>query len=60
MMRNFNFIALSLVTLAAQTQAADDSVPFSLYAYGEGIGGLPVFSSGSQCFHLTLEPSSSY
>ena len=38
--------AMSTV-VAVAAAAASDSGPFSLYAYGPGIGGLPMFSSGS-------------
>ncbi|CRK17116.1 hypothetical protein BN1708_011943 [Verticillium longisporum] len=36
-------------------QNADGSVSFELYAYGDGIGGLPVMSDGSQVFIGSLD-----
>ncbi|KAF5973881.1 hypothetical protein FBULB1_8055 [Fusarium bulbicola] len=46
---------LSLTTFAASllataATAASNTNPFSLYAYGTGVGGLPIFSSGSEIF----------
>ncbi|KAF4500207.1 hypothetical protein FAGAP_3597 [Fusarium agapanthi] len=36
--------------LATAATAASNTGPFSLYAYGTGVGGLPIFSSGSEVF----------
>ncbi|KAM0233591.1 hypothetical protein ACHAP5_010352 [Fusarium lateritium] len=46
------FIAAVMLTEAAVVAAAVDSnsAPFSLYAYGPGIGGLPMFSAGNEVF----------
>ncbi|KLO82492.1 uncharacterized protein FFB20_04163 [Fusarium fujikuroi] len=41
------FAASLLVTAAT---AASNNGPFSLYAYGTGVGGLPIFSSGDEIF----------
>ncbi|KAF5549866.1 hypothetical protein FMEXI_4118 [Fusarium mexicanum] len=46
---------LSLTTFAASllataATAASNTDAFSLYAYGTGVGGLPIFSSGSEIF----------
>ena len=49
MMRSFGFITFSLLTFVVNSQVAvNDSDPFALYAYGEGLGGLPVFATGSK------------
>ncbi|KAF5026828.1 hypothetical protein F66182_1112 [Fusarium sp. NRRL 66182] len=39
-------VTAALSTLIVCAIAASDSEPFSLYAYGSGIGGLPMFSLG--------------
>jgi hypothetical protein len=39
---------LAISTLVAFTSAAKNPGPFSLFAYGPGIGGLPLFSSGGK------------
>ncbi|KAF4438541.1 hypothetical protein FACUT_4816 [Fusarium acutatum] len=36
--------------LATAATAASNTGPFSLYAYGTGVGGLPIFSSGEEVF----------
>jgi hypothetical protein len=36
--------------LATAATAASNTGPFSLYAYGPGVGGLPIFSSGGMLF----------
>ncbi|KAI1047157.1 hypothetical protein LB505_010081 [Fusarium chuoi] len=36
--------------LATAATAASNTGPFSLYAYGTGVGGLPIFSSGDEIF----------
>ncbi|KAH7259249.1 uncharacterized protein BKA55DRAFT_724190 [Fusarium redolens] len=36
--------------LATAATAASNTGPFSLYAYGPGVGGLPIFSSGDEVF----------
>ncbi|KAF5711740.1 hypothetical protein FGLOB1_4842 [Fusarium globosum] len=41
------FAASLLVTAAT---AASNNGPFSLFAYGTGVGGLPIFSSGDEIF----------
>jgi hypothetical protein len=37
---------LALSSLVAFASAAKETGPFSLFAYGPGIGGLPLFSTG--------------
>lgn len=45
-------LATSALTFAATTpfdrrqSSGDDSSSFNVFAYGEGIGGLPMFSTG--------------
>lgn len=46
-MVSFN-LALAIPTLVAVASAAKTTGPFSLYAYGPGIGGLPLFSTGGR------------
>lgn len=46
-MVSFN-LALAIPTLVAVSSAAKNAGPFSLYAYGPGIGGLPLFSTGGR------------
>ncbi|CAJ0555432.1 Ff.00g054970.m01.CDS01 [Fusarium sp. VM40] len=48
-MVSFN-LALAIPTLVAVASAAKTTGPFSLYAYGPGIGGLPLFSTGDEVF----------
>ncbi|KAM0339006.1 hypothetical protein ACHAPU_011107 [Fusarium lateritium] len=38
------------LALAALASAANDPGPFSIFAYGPGIGGLPLFFSGGDVF----------
>ena len=55
-MRSFGFITFSLLTFVVNSQVAvNDSDPFALYAYGEGLGGLPVFATGSKWRPLALK-----
>ncbi|KAJ0160684.1 hypothetical protein CTA2_7539 [Colletotrichum tanaceti] len=57
-MQSIATLLLSLAALAAaapweiQPRAAerDDSSPFQIYAYGDTIGGLPVFSAGGDAY----------
>jgi hypothetical protein len=39
-------LALAIPTLVAVASAAKNTGPFPLFAYGPGIGGLPLFSTG--------------
>jgi hypothetical protein len=39
-------LTVAISTLVALASAAKNTGPFPLFAYGRGIGGLPVFSSG--------------
>jgi hypothetical protein len=39
---------------ATKSRRADDRSTFLIYAFGEGIGGLPIFTSGGESNHLTL------
>ncbi|KAF4996685.1 hypothetical protein FDECE_12337 [Fusarium decemcellulare] len=49
-MRTFGLVALGFSSFMTQSYAATDDSPFALYAYGSGIGGLPMFSSGSEIY----------
>ncbi|EFQ29623.1 hypothetical protein CGRA01v4_14908 [Colletotrichum graminicola] len=57
-MQHIGALLLSLAAAAAAVPAgnlpraasASNSAPFQIYAYGEGIGGLPLFSAGSDAF----------
>ncbi|KAF4981515.1 hypothetical protein FZEAL_2700 [Fusarium zealandicum] len=49
-MHKFTAIIFGLSSFVAHSYAANDDTPFALYAYGSGIGGLPMFSSGSDVF----------
>ncbi|KAG5765606.1 hypothetical protein H9Q69_011182 [Fusarium xylarioides] len=44
------FAASLWATAATAATAASNTGPFSLYAYGTGVGGLPIFSSGDEVF----------
>ncbi|KAM5349263.1 hypothetical protein ACJ41O_005770 [Fusarium nematophilum] len=46
-MRSYQFTAVALSSFATWAYAADS---FSLFAYGNGIGGLPMFSTGGDVF----------
>ncbi|KAF4957862.1 hypothetical protein FSARC_11158 [Fusarium sarcochroum] len=43
-------VTVAVSTLVACAAAASDSEPFSIYAYGPGMGGLPIFSAGGDIF----------
>ncbi|WZH42214.1 hypothetical protein QYS62_003204 [Fusarium acuminatum] len=43
-------LALAIPTLVAVASAAKNTGPFPLFAYGPGIGGLPLFSTGDEVF----------
>ncbi|KAM0425397.1 hypothetical protein ACHAPT_009454 [Fusarium lateritium] len=49
-MRASQFVLFALEGFASWSHAASSSEPFSLYAYGSGIGGLLMFSTGSEVF----------
>lgn len=45
-MRASDFVKAALPAFATYVAAADNTKPFSLYAYGPDVGGLSLFSSG--------------
>ncbi|RGP69679.1 hypothetical protein FSPOR_4491 [Fusarium sporotrichioides] len=49
-MRASVIVKAALPALASYVAAADNSKPFSIYAYGPGVGGLQVFSSGDELY----------
>ncbi|KAF4340282.1 hypothetical protein FBEOM_5793 [Fusarium beomiforme] len=49
-MYRLGFLTLTATALLPGVTAASDTGPFSLFAYGAGVGGLPLFSSGSDVF----------
>ncbi|KAK1574416.1 uncharacterized protein LY79DRAFT_639835 [Colletotrichum navitas] len=57
-MQHIGALLLSLAAVAAAVPAGNlpraasvsNSAPFQIYAYGDGIGGLPLFSTGSDAF----------
>ncbi|KAH7135803.1 hypothetical protein B0J11DRAFT_611673 [Dendryphion nanum] len=46
--RYFLSLSLPFLALGAKRQSATDT--FQLYAYGEGLGGLPVFNAGGDAY----------
>ncbi|CZS79348.1 unnamed protein product [Fusarium graminearum] len=49
-MRASDLIKAALPAFVTYAAAADNSKPFSLYAYGPDVGGLSLFSSGDQLY----------
>ncbi|RGP77973.1 hypothetical protein FLONG3_3930 [Fusarium longipes] len=49
-MRSSDIVKVVLPALASHVAAASNEGPFSIYAYGPGFGGLPLFSSGDGIF----------
>ncbi|KAM5386094.1 hypothetical protein ACJA88_002244 [Fusarium oxysporum] len=49
-MHKFRLTTFAASFLATAATAASNTGPFSLYAYGTGVGGLPIFSSGDEVF----------
>lgn len=45
-MRASDFVKAAFPTFATYVAAIDSTEPFSLYAYGPGVGGLSLFSAG--------------
>ncbi|KAI0165231.1 hypothetical protein GGR52DRAFT_585249 [Hypoxylon sp. FL1284] len=49
-LQNFVLLGLPAVIAGAALERRAPKEPFGLYAYGDGIGGAPIFTSGSQAY----------
>ena len=52
-MRYSDFVKAAIPTFATYVAATDSLGPFSLYAYGPGVGGMSLFSTGGTAYFVS-------